>query len=247
MAVFNGARYLKEQLETLLADLEEFDEIVVIDDASTDNSSQLVVAFGDPRIRFVAHPTNLGVRRTFEQALRMASHEVIFLCDQDDRWLPGKRAMLLACFENDPECLLAASDCQIIDARSEITGQSFMDTRGGFRSGLLANLLRNRYLGCTLALRRRLLDDALPIPQTAPMHDMWLGLMAVMLGRVHYVPTALIQYRRHGANVTPASHRPFKQMLMWRINLLVGVLSRSVPVIVHARFTRLRRRLSRFQ
>lgn len=229
MAVYNGAPHLKAQLTTMLADLAPIDEVIVVDDASHDDSLRIVESLAEPRIRVIRHARNLGVRRTFEDGLSAASHEVIFLCDQDDLWQRGKRDALTACFERDPGCMVALSDAAIIDAAANLRGESFMATRGGFRGGLLANLLRNRFLGCTMALRRSLLEVVLPIPAAAPMHDMWIGSLATMVGRVAYVPAPLIQYRRHEGNVTPTtegSTASFLQMVRWRVLLLGSVVLR---------------------
>lgn len=237
LAIYNGARYLEEQMATMLSDLEPRDEVIVVDDASRDRSLQIVESFADSRIRLIRHASNLGVRKTFEDGLSAASHEVVFLCDQDDRWQPGKRAALTACFDRDPTCMVAISDAAIIDADARIRGTSFMATRGGFRGGLFANLVRNRYLGCAMALRRSLLEVALPIPASAPQHDMWIGSIAAVLGRVVYVPAPLIQYRRHDGNVTPTtdgSKASILQMARWRAALLGAVTLR----LLHWRLTR---------
>lgn len=226
MAVYNGERFIGEQLDTILAELQPGDELVVIDDASTDRSMALVQTRQDHRIEVLRNASNLGVARSFERGLREARHEIVFLSDQDDRWLPGKRAQLLGCFERDPSCLLALSDAEVIDANSRRTARSFMQIRGGFKGGLLATLVRNRYLGCTMALDRRLLKTALPIPARAPMHDMWFGAMATLTGHVAYVDTPLIQYRRHDSNVTPGKRQSLGQMLVWRWQLLTAVLMR---------------------
>ncbi len=77
-----------------------------------------------------------------------------------------------------------------------------------------------------MAFRRELLDYVLPIPANVPMHDMWIGALASLRGRVTYVDRPLMQYRRHGGNVSPSSRAGIVQMLAWRWRLLTLVLAR---------------------
>ena len=98
MAVFNGSRFLRQQVDSVLAQLEGDDELLVVDDASTDDSVALLRAIGSQRIKIHCNPVNAGVRLTFQRGLQLARHDIIFLCDQDDVWLPGKRNAFVAAF-----------------------------------------------------------------------------------------------------------------------------------------------------
>src|SRR5690348_15623759 len=92
MAVHNGARFLRPQVDSILSQLRQSDELVVVDDASTDASPAILESVRDARLRLLRNAENLGVLRSFEKALRRASGEIIFLSDHDDIWLPGKLA-----------------------------------------------------------------------------------------------------------------------------------------------------------
>lgn len=230
MAVYNGARFLPEQLSSLLADLHPDDELIVIDDASPDHSGTIIRAAGDARIKLLHTDLNLGVRLSFERGLRRARHDIVFLCDQDDIWVAGKRDAYVATFCADAHILVVLSDAQVIDSSGRVTEQSFMSTRGGFSSGFWSNVYRNRFLGCTMAFRRQLLADVLPIPAWAPMHDMWIGLMGQILGEVAYLPAPYLQYRRHDANVSPGRRQPWHRVLVWRVQLLVALVLRMIAL-----------------
>ncbi len=224
LAAYNGERYVQSQLRSILDQLEPDDEIVVVDDASTDATVERIAALGDGRVRLLRNEHNLGVRATFERALRACRHQFIFLSDQDDLWLHDKRTTLLA--ELQAGAVLALSDASVIDADGRELEASFMARRGGFRGSALATLMKNRYLGCTMAFRRELLADILPIPQRVPQHDMWIGLLATARGRVAYVDRTLLQYRRHGGNASPYRRAGLVQMLTWRWRLLMALLAR---------------------
>ena len=226
MATYNGKPYLGEQLNSVLAELLPDDELIIVDDGSQDGTLELLDSLKSPAVRVVQNLTNVGVFATFERGLLMSRKEIIFLCDQDDVWLSGKRAAFVAAFERDPRTLVVVSDAQLIDASGSVTAPSFMATRGGFRGGILSTLVRNRYLGCAMALRRELLVAALPIPRSVPMHDMWLGALGSILGRVHYISAPLMQYRRHGGNVSPSRRQGWLRMLRWRLSLLLALAGR---------------------
>lgn len=230
MATHNGLRFLPAQLHSILAQLESHDEVVIVDDASEDGTWDWILAQVDSRIRAVRQPERLGAIHSFEHALRLADRPIVFLADQDDLWEPDKRTRYLKAFEADPGCILVIADSKVIDAENQVLADSWMHTRGGFAGGWLQTLIRSRWMGCSMAVRKELLVRALPIPSCAPMHDMWLGVLASRMGRVKYLAEPLLQYRRHGSNATPSrSHSIFKAF-RHRLGLLccfVSGLTRS--------------------
>lgn len=230
MAAYNGERFIAAQLASILAQLQARDEVVVVDDASTDRTLDVIASMQDSRVRVLPNERNAGVFATFERALGAARGDIVFLSDQDDVWLPGKVVDFMARFERDPDVVLVLSDAEVIDEAGLVVEPSFMALRGGFRGSFAATLVRNRYLGCTMALRRSLLSTVLPIPRDVPMHDMWFGSLAVLQGRVDYIDKPLVQYRRHGGNVSPARHQSVGQMLRWRWSLLCNVTRRRRAV-----------------
>ncbi len=226
MAAYNGASYLRQQLASILPQLAPGDELIVVDDASEDATCSMVAEFQDARIRLLKNPRNLGVLASFERALRNTTGEVIFLSDQDDLWRPDKVHKFLAAFA-DPEVTLVLSDAAVIDAEGNLVCRSFFDPYP-FRPGVLRNVIRNRYLGCTMAFRRALLARVLPFPPKVPMHDMWIGMLNDIYGKTCYLDEPLVSYRRHGNNAS----RPgaWKQKLIWRARLLCYLC----PVIARA-------------
>ena len=226
MAVYNGERFLAPQVESVLAQLQPHDELLIVDDASTDSSPRWLAQLDDARVRILRQPGNAGVLKSFEAGLQRARHDLVFLCDQDDVWLPGKRDAVVVEFERDPRALIVVSDAEVIDAHDRVVAPSFMATRHGFKGRFHHTLVRNRYLGCAMAVRRELIDAALPIPAGVPMHDMWLGSLGSVLGRVRYIARPLIQYRRHGSNLSPSQRQPWSRMVSWRWALLRAVVNR---------------------
>jgi glycosyltransferase involved in cell wall biosynthesis len=229
MTVYNGQKFLLAQVMSVLSQLLPGDELIIVDDASADESVAMLTALNSPLIKLHENPRNLGVIGSFEIGLGLAGEDIIFLCDQDDVWLPGKRAAFVAEFDRDPSIQIVISDAVVIDDQGAVIAESFMSLRHGFKSGIFATLWRNRYLGCAMAIRKSLLEIALPIPRTVPMQDIWLGALGRLSGEVSFLVNPYIQYRRHGANSTPLrSEYRWTSLIKWRFGLLQALLTRTV-------------------
>lgn len=224
MATFNGEKYLQEQIDSILAQLQSEDELIISDDGSTDQTLSILKKYeGDPRVRLLAGPKQ-GLIKNFEHALVAAKGELIFLSDQDDIWLPNKVSRMVATFNSHPECLAVVSDLRITTENLEVIEPSFFKAKE-VKTGILHNIIRNTYIGAGMAFRRELLQQALPFPDKLPMHDMWLGLLAGR--RMILLPEVLTLYRRHGDNASELeTTTSFAQKLRWRIDLVRALLHR---------------------
>lgn len=219
LCTYNGERFLREQLDSVLAQDYPSLEVVVVDDASTDGTRALLDAYAarDPRIRVTTNPTNLGFRRNFEVALGRCRGELIAPCDQDDVWLPGKLRLLQA-------ALGAADavycDSELVDDLGRPLGIRMSD-RFCMRTIVdpVVLLFGNCISGHALLLRRSLLDRALPVP-AGVYHDWWLGLTAAASTPVPYVPEPLVRYRQHASNVTDVLHRRDAREPAWKLRAL---------------------------
>lgn len=224
MAAFNGERWIGAQIASVLAS-PQVDELIVSDDGSTDATRELVQGVGDARIRLVDGP-RAGLIRNFEHALQQARGDVIFLCDQDDIWLPGKVERVATALEG---CGLVVTDCRVVDdSLAELHPSFFRFNRS--RPGVLRNLIKNGYLGCCMAMRRGVLEAALPFPAGIAMHDWWIGLVAESMGPTCFLDEPLSLYRRHGGNASPTSTRskvPAGTRLRWRVDMLRYLIARS--------------------
>jgi glycosyltransferase involved in cell wall biosynthesis len=226
MAAYQGERFIAAQLRSILAQLNEDDEVIVVDDCSADGTRDVVRGFNDSRIQLISHADNQGVTKTFEEALGLASGDVIFLSDQDDVWAADKVQSILHIFQSDHEVTVVASDAALIDQSGESLGRSYYEMRGRFRSGLFANLIRCKFLGCTMAFRSQLLTKALPFPANLTvMHDLWIGSVnALRKGRTFYLNQNLVYYRRHSGAVT-AEKLNAAARVKNRVNLIAAVAS----------------------
>ena len=168
-----------------------------------------------------------------------ARHDIVFLADQDDEWLPGKIEEMVAHFL-DPHVTGVITDALIVDADNAVTGDSiFAHFHSG--PGVLHNFVKNSYLGCCMAVRRDVLAVALPVPRSVRTHDGWIGITADMMGEVVFLPTPYAQVlRRHGANPEPDGTQFGPIDVVRRRLALAAHLARIAPRVLRRRAARAR-------
>lgn len=233
IASYNGEKYIKEQLSTILSQLDNEDEIVISDDGSTDRTMEIIASFQDSRIRILNHKPALvrkhynvlnRVSRNFENALLNCRGDIIFLSDQDDVWLPNKvERCLMSLKEND----FVISSYKKIDSNGNFLGlPSTIDKR--LQMGFWGHLLYGPTFGCAMAMNRRFLDFALPFPNYFPMHDRWLGMLALIMGEFCYIRDELFLYRKHGENNSSKENNGVLRKILIRVYLLFCLFKRKI-------------------
>jgi glycosyltransferase involved in cell wall biosynthesis len=221
MATYNGARFMKQQLDSILVQLGTGDELIVVDDASTDSTWRILCDIRDRRVRLFRNEQNKGVVLTFERAVSNAKGDYVFLSDQDDIWRQGKVKQVLAVFEKEPSVSLVVTNGVKIDENNCSLEVTMFSRENPAKLGLLQTLKRNLYQGSLMAFKRGILQAALPFPEGIPMHDSWIGLVNCIVGKTYYLDEELLYYRRHDANVTRDERAPVWKMITDRWRLLI--------------------------
>ena len=219
MATYNGMDWIAEQVDSILTQSVAVDEIVFVDDCSTDETFEYLENLDLKVDKYLyRNPKNVGVIRTFERAFSEASGDVIFLCDQDDLWMDNKVEKVLATFKENPQVDVVVHDAKIVDVQGESCNNLFYSDRP-FSSSVTKNLIMNRFHGCCMAARKSFLRTCQPFPDNTPMHDWWLGLKACRTTKCSFIDEPLIKYRIHGKNLT-GQKGSWAQQLSWRWRLL---------------------------
>lgn len=225
IATYNGEKYVKEQINSILDNLEEYDEIIVSDDGSTDETIDIIKSLHDKRIKIIEGPRK-GIKQNFANAIEHTSGDIIFLADQDDVWLDGKVDKVLNVFEENEEITLVVHNAKIVnDKLEEIPPYNTFEWRKS-KKGILNNIWKNTYIGCCMAFREELKEKILPIPNDIEMHDQWIGIINETNSKSLFLNEELIEYRRHDSNNSEMSHYPLKKMLSNRIKLIFRLLQR---------------------
>jgi len=201
LTTYNGEKYLGELLNSLLSQTYPIMEIVVSDDGSSDGTLSVLGEYSarDSRIRLLSAHSNLGYVKNFELCFTHCKGEFIAPCDQDDVWLPQKVERLVHSIGDN---LLIVSDAEITNANLKPSGKRLSElfpVAKQKRIDFRALAVDNQFPGCTMLVRRSLVDAAVPFPPEIP-HDWWIVLNSVDANRAIYLPEALTMYRQHGEN-----------------------------------------------
>lgn len=213
LASYDGARYIGEQLRSIVDQTVPVAEIVLADDGSRDGTVDAAIAAMAqaqqpvPELRVVATERVGGVAKNFARALAGTRSPLIALADQDDVWHRDRVSIALEAFEAEPTLLLVHSDARLVSDDGAVLGSAFASIGYGpgewrqVRDGRAFELLlhRNVVTGATAMLRRELLELAGGIPP-GWLHDEWFALVAAARDGLGVVERALIDYRQHGGN-----------------------------------------------
>lgn len=235
MATHNGSSYVLAQLASILEQLEPDDEVVVVDDASTDDTVNLITSVEDPRVRLEALPVNVGYVAAFERALTSARHDLFLLADQDDEWEPNRvQAMRVALAER----AVVAGNLSTLNGPATIPGpygQRSWRLRAGdsqrHRRNVLGILAGNRpYFGSAMGLTRQAAAIALPFPGIRESHDLWIAICGNELRSIRHLDQNVTARRYHDNNQTPERPRALPVVLRSRATLirLIGEARRRV-------------------
>ena len=225
LAAYKGEKYIEEQIRSILPQLSYGDEIIVSDDRPGGMTEKIVkkIAAEDSRVVWVEGKSK-GVVSNFVNAIRYCKGDKIFLCDQDDVWLPDKVKRVTEAFDEGYDLVL--HNAYVTDGELNITDYSFFEKRGS-KKGVIRNIFKNSYMGCCMAFDRKLLKKIMPMPRSIPMHDQWIGILAEIYGKVKFLDLPLIYYRVHGGNVT-GGKTTFRQKMEWRRYLIFKLYKRVI-------------------
>ena len=239
MATYNGARFIKEQIDSILCQLGSEDELIISDDGSTDGTLDIIASYEDERIKLLHHQKNPAFAKikysrnfyyateNFENALREAKGDYIFLSDQDDVWLPNKMEKMIAALKT-ADC--AMSNFNVIDANGNLLKEHFYKKAPISRFFFVA-LLQYRFIGCCMAFRRAVLDFSLPFPSFLLAHDFWIGILAKKKFSFAFIEEPLLNYRRSSQNVSPStekSRNPISHRVCYRAKSALLVAKRCL-------------------
>lgn len=236
MATYNGERFIKEQIDSILCQLSEDDEVIISDDGSTDKTLEIIESYNDNRIKVFHHKKDEKLMRVkygrnfyyatqnFENAIKHAQGEYIFLSDQDDIWVEGKKKK---CLE-----LLKKYDCvvhnyKIIDVNGTIKKDKQFEKKP-IHSSIFKNILDNHFRGCCMAFTKKMLDYVIPIPGNIIGHDYWIGTLINYYGDVFYEMEPLLESRWYSTSVSATKRTSIFYKLKYRLILFFEIIFRII-------------------
>lgn len=241
MATYNGEKYLKEQIESILNQTYDNIRLVISDDCSKDGTKDILKQYEkDSRIEIHYHEKNQGYIKNFEYLLKQVKNEIYMLSDQDDVWMPEK-------IEKSYEVLIK-NNADLVFGDLEVVNENLETIYPSFNKFMLLERKINKYIGsykvnylyncvtgCTVMSKAKWIEKILPIPTDSKylIHDHWIGLVIALDGKMAYIPEKYIKYRQHGNNQvgTEKISHGFKKLEQVRelfINVKVGVFGTYV-------------------
>lgn len=224
MATFNGEKYLKKQIDSILSQLDEDDELVISDDGSTDSTKDIIFSYNDKRIKYYIHLKNKRIDKikksknfyyassNFENALLHAKGQYIFLSDQDDVWKSDKISKMKKKLKDFDfvACNLQPVDNDLKPLKEKIFYSNPLSKY------YIKNIIKPGTYGCCIAFNRNVLNTALPFPEFLISHDLWITCIAIKYYSICYIDEVLHLYRRTDDNVSSATSKS-KNSIIYKI------------------------------
>ena len=213
LPTYNGAKYLRRQLESIFQQTYPALEVIAVDDCSTDGTIDILEEFrAHFPLRYVVNERRLGFVKNFERAISLCEGTYVALADQDDMWVPQKLDILLSHLADRS---VVCSDFSLIDEEGAILAHSFRrslnipipNADAQFHCLAFINFVQ----GCTCLFRSSFKNSVLPIPIESMSHDWWIGIRATQFAGIAYVDQPLVMYRQHGTNTVGAKN-------LWKIS-----------------------------
>lgn len=225
MAVYNGEKYVRQQVESIMMQLGDNDEMIVSYNRSQDSTLSILEQLSkkDQRIK-IYNCENKGVINNFENAIKQCKKDIVFLSDQDDVWVKNKVEIVLKEFEKK-EIGGVVHGCFLVNENLEKLKKQVK-----YRKDHVIKwkdiIIKNSVQGCCLAFRKEMTDFFLPFPKKIPMHDSWIGMNIAINSKLMYINRPLIFYRQHEGQVTKREHQAMGKMIKDRMDLITALMKK---------------------
>jgi glycosyltransferase involved in cell wall biosynthesis len=231
MATYNGAQHLQSQIASILKQLNALDQLIIVDDQSTDNTVDIIRNFKDSRIQLIINTFNMGAALTFDRALHQAEGDLIFLSDQDDFWYDDKVSALVDMFLSQNLDLIV-HDAVVMRDGTVVHASLFKMVNSA--PGVMKNTISNTFTGCCMAFRREILREILPISaHIGIFHDAWIGVLAEYFGyEIAFLHKPLMNFNRHGQNASTMKRRKIIPIIRDRVAFIVALAIQIFQVYV---------------
>lgn len=209
LASYNGEKFILQQIESILSQLDASDEVIIVDDCSKDRTVSILRELNDSRIKIHVNTENKGHIYSFSKAINLAVNDIIFLSDQDDVWKSGRVNVMKMSLMNS-SCLLVTSNADFINGNGELIDFNITGVRSEDSNKSLKNILsifagKKNYYGCAMAFHKDLKKMILPFPAYIESHDLFSAMAANILGKNLHIDDQTFSRRIHGNNLSVVS------------------------------------------
>lgn len=217
IATYNGSKYIRKQIASILQQIGENDEIVIVDDCSKDNTVEILESYEDERIKIFKNLKNLRHVRSFEKAISLASNDLIFLSDQDDIWEEGRLKLFENFFIRFPNVQVIASNFYCINDNDQKVENNLRKVSSNSSFNYRKNILdiitgKIGYFGCAMAFRKKVVPIVLPIPENVEAHDLWIAMAGNLLKSNLHIDDKTLYHRIHDNNASDLDRKIYKKI-----------------------------------
>lgn len=222
LCTYNGSKYIKTQLESLINQTLKPSEIVICDDNSSDNTLDIIRSIEAPfPILIYENKPALRTVKNFERAVSLCTSDLIMLCDQDDFWVPTKLEVMSKYMMQHPKANVLFSNALLVDENLNSLGKKMWETvnldekvlqhwKNGHSTEIL--MAGSRVTGCTMCFRKSIVAEIIPFPTQIDsdfIHDGWIAMYASITNSIDFINEDLIWYRQHPAQQVGAKNDEF--------------------------------------
>ena len=217
IATYNGANYIEDQIFSILSEIGKNDEIIIVDDNSTDTTVDLLEKINDSRINIYKNSTNKGPTLTFNRAISLSKGNIIFMADQDDIWTTGRINLMIDILEKRRTMLVSSNfDCFDNSGNKLHSFENKIENKKS--SSYFKNIIdifygKSYYYGCAMAFKNEFLKIILPIPTFVESHDLWIALAANILKSNTHLEKITLHRRIHGKNASIVKRNLYRKII----------------------------------
>jgi glycosyltransferase involved in cell wall biosynthesis len=223
LATYNGMKFLPSTLPLICQQLTDDDEIIICDDASTDNTFEYISNYKSAQIKVFQNDINKGSTYTFFKAIQHAKNNIVTLADQDDLWYYNKLVTIRKTFKKNPDLSVLVHDADIFisDNNTNISFFKKLNSQGG----LIKNLYQNSFIGCCMTFNKHeLYLPCFIILSRLFYHDFYIGIMATLQRKkIKFITLSLIKHIRHQENTTTHQCRRIDKIILSRLILVINL------------------------
>jgi glycosyltransferase involved in cell wall biosynthesis len=238
--VFNGSRYMRQQLDSILAQTHKVDEIIVCDDGSSDGTKEVLEEYKNehPNLFFIHYnKENIGPTKNIEKAIQACTGHIILLSDQDDYWETNKVETIVKWFEQNPNMKGVFTNGALMNSKEELDNNyglwdamsfPYKAIKNSNNLKLYINTVENTVTGATLAIRNNLSFLKQPFPLVKHLvHDRWLAMNLAENNSLGMLNEKLIRYRIHSDQAIGGVTENIEKYIELNTNLFLEELNRE--------------------
>lgn len=202
LTTYNGAKYIEEQLRSILDQTRQVDEVVIVDDVSGDDTVSVIKKFiSDHDLKnwiCVVNETNLGFRENFRKAIDLTTGDIVFLCDQDDIWIKDRVEVMSAIMEKQSEIGVLSTNYRMFDDPNEIYGAITSETTVHAKIiPFNKHTLYLRSLGCAMCFKKEFYNYVKQFWTHNWAHDTFLWSISLLLSKGYSTEYCSLYHRVH--------------------------------------------------